>query len=135
MKIIRFAQIFLVLLFMIGCSNKLYPDLSSYDLEQFMDYKSSCTSSSQCRVIGFGVSPSCDANNFEGFIIYSTKMGEKNITRLKGLISESRGGYSDQTYGSGYQEVLEECQPYDVPVPEPVCLENVCRGRLIYYTN
>lgn len=139
MKTINSLLSCLVLVFFNGCSTKTYPDLSAYDIEEFTYYRAACTRSSQCRVIGFGYGSSCDTErNFEGFVVYSTKMGQKNINHLKNLVAESRGelrGYSNQTYFSSYAEELDECQPYDVHVPEPVCLENVCRGRLTYYTN
>lgn len=117
---------------MTGCSMRSYPDLSSYRLDEFINHEATCKSSFQCRVIGYGISGSCNYDsNFNGYVIYSTKMGRENIQHLKNLVAESRGGtsrHSNQLDAFSFSEKLEECTPARIIKPKLACLENICRS-------
>jgi len=136
MSLSKFLLITIILIFISACSNKSYPDFSHYNLN---DYSSeiACDNSRQCKAIGYGVGSSCGPTyegGVAGFLIYSTKMGPKNVRRLKKLAAESRKKTKPKKaiYSFGFQTVeyeLEECLPAHYYKPNPICYENECRWR------
>lgn len=62
-------------------------DMSSYTLEQFSEVVPLCVYDEHCRAITYG-HPGC--SGLGGFVIYSTVMGEENVTSLHKVANESR---------------------------------------------
>jgi len=127
----------IVTLFCVGlisaCSNKDYPDLSHYKLHDF-ENEIACDSDRQCKAIGYGIGYSCGPTyegGVEGFLIYSTKMGSKNIRRLKKLAAKSRKERNPGDYATVRmsEQILEECLPAHYFKPKPICYNNECRWR------
>lgn len=135
-KTIRLRSFWSFLLFAFlttGCSTARNSDLSNFDLEDFKNHDAICSYSSQCLAIGYGISGSCNYDsNFNGYIIYSTTMGRKNILHLKNLVAQSREGnmkYLLPRNTSDFIEQLEECTPSQIIKPKLVCRERICRNR------
>ena len=123
----------LSILLLPGCANKSYPDLSHYTIDDFLEYPAYCTDVAQCRYIGYGEQNyGCPSNPvFQGLIIYSTKIGPKNIQYLKALAKESRFFKDQSSVGEKALTLkasfeLEECLGIGNHKPKLMCVENKC---------
>jgi len=123
----------LSVLFLSGCANKAYPDLSHYTIKDFLEHPAYCTNVTQCKTIGYGEQNyGCPSNPvFEGLVVYSTKIGPKNILHLKNLAKESKFFKEQSFFGkrAGFLNVsfeLEECLGIGNHKPKLMCLENKC---------
>ena len=115
-----------------SCSNKQYPDLSHYSLYDYGN-EDDCDNNRQCKAIGYGVGGSCGPTyegGVAGFITYSTKIGSKNVRRLKALAAESRRDSTYDVYKRNIFQMnevaLEECLPIHYNIPNPKCINNKC---------
>ena len=130
---LRIISILFCIAFFSACSNKTYPDLSHYSLHQFKN-EIACTSDRQCKVVGYGIGSSCGPTydgGVAGYLIYSNKIGSKNIRYLKKLAAESRKDTNSgrNNFFQMSEEILEECLPIHYYTPKPVCFNNECRWR------
>jgi len=120
---------------LLSCSNKEYPDLSHLSL-QYFDYERDCERNNQCKSIGYGVGGPCGnrEKNLAGYIVYSTAIGPKNISRLKKLAKDSRKRRQDCRTDPKCkgQAVLEEVLPIcRIPKkPTLFCHNGKCRKRI-----
>ena len=133
MTLLKLLVTLMFSILMMSCSNKVYPDLSDYNLRDYAK-EVACDHDRQCKSIGYGVGYSCGPTyegGVAGFLIYSTKMGPKNIQRLKNLAKASRRGNKisakkRMNVFSMAEVQLEECLPIQYSKPKPKCISNQC---------
>jgi len=116
-----------------ACSNRVYPDLSHFTLENFLSTPASCSTKNQCKYLGYGErNHSCPSSPiFEGYVIYSTKIGEENIRHLKNLVKDSLFFTSQNTSSSfplliivSFEE--EICIGAAKAAPNLICVDEKC---------
>ena len=129
----KIATLVFCLSTLFGCATRVYPDLSHYTLEDFKNEPARCNSKAKCKYIGYGIgNGGCTSSPiFEGFIVYSSKIGNTNIEHLKVLAKESRRPFSQKPNSpnlpmSVEYEEYEVCLPVDHPRPILQCISNVC---------
>ena len=122
-----------ILAFLSACSVKRYPDLNHYSLEDFLTEPAICHTRFQCRYVGYGLhDASCDLHPiFEGYVIYSTLLGSKNIQHLERLVMDTTPWLRTSVPNpqSSFQNVeyeLEECLPVGNHIPKLRCINNRC---------
>jgi len=131
---IRIVIFILTVSVLSGCATKAPRDLTTYTLEDFKNEPAVCNFTSQCKYIGYGIgNGGCTSSPiFKGFVIYSTKMGEKNIEHLKTLADKSRF-LSNRIHPEG--TLLAATEGIDFEVCLPVgnkklnlqCVDNICK--------
>ena len=104
--------------------------MTHYTLLDFAN-QTACTHNRQCKVVPYGIDPGC--NNYidkaAGYLVYSTKIGNKNLRHLNRLIKEDKQSrhrhFRNRKVFNMSEEVLE-CVAVQYRLPKVACIKNNC---------
>ena len=128
----KLSYLIFPIVFLSACSNRAYPDFSNYTLDDFLHEPATCDRKSQCKYVGYGnQNGGCSRPVFEGLVIYSTKLGPRNIKHLEKIALETTPWLqkSSKNYSTFFENVeyeLEECLPIGNHIPNLQCQNNIC---------